>query len=491
LYCDGLPRVEIPFSEFKNPKQILLVDSGCTGCLIKLGSVQNTKQIVQSNVKLKRIGGQIEILGTLQVFWLGKSITFRIVKELPIDVDGFLGSEFFKIFNAIIDYEQNKFFVNNGYIQVVFPMFIDENCSFVLNERCESFQKISTQETEDCVIESHEIAEGVFIASSIVTPKNGSLLIKFLNTRNEKVKINNFKPILTPVKNFEICNFSKNPINSNRVENLLKILNLETLNTEEKNSVTSISSKFADVFHMEGDSYSHTNLYEQSIRLKPNEVPVYKKPYRIPQSQKVEIERQVNDMLEKKIIEQATSEWSSPILLVPKKADQNGHKKWRLVIDYRGLNEKIQNEKFPLANISDILDSLSGAIYFTTLDLSQGFYQLKIKEEDRPCTAFVTDKGQYQMCKLPMGLKISPSAFSRLMTIAMAGLNYENCFVYLDDLIVFGKNMEQHNKNLIVVMERLRKVMVHTNATNFTTNSFTSLQTRILAQKNRQRIRPF
>jgi Reverse transcriptase (RNA-dependent DNA polymerase)/RNase H-like domain found in reverse transcriptase len=168
-------------------------------------------------------------------------------------------------------------------------------------------------------------------------------------------------------------------------------------------------------------------------------------------------------MLEQKIIEPAASAWSSPILLVPKKADSSGNKRWRLVIDYRTLNEEIVDEKFPLANITDILDSLAGAVYFTTLDLSQGFYQLPIKEEDRSCTAFITNKGQYQMCKLPMGLKISPSAFSRLMTVALAGLTYENCFVYLDDIIVFGKNLDQHNKNLMAVLTRLRTVNLKLN----------------------------
>jgi len=224
----------------------------------------------------------------------------------------------------------------------------------------------------------------------------------------------------------------------------------------------SICRKYPDVFHMEGDKYTNTNLYEQSIKLKKEATPVFRKPYRIPISQRDEVDRQIKKLKKEGIIENAKSEWSSPILLVPKKTDAAGNKKWRLVIDYRCLNEKLQDEKFPLANISDILDSLSGAIYFTTLDLNQGFYQLAIKKEDQPCT-FITDKGQYQMCKLPMGLKISPSAFSRLMTIAMAGLNYESCFVYLDDLIVFGRNADQHNKNLISVFERLRKVNLKLN----------------------------
>lgn len=74
-------------------------------------------------------------------------------------------------------------------------------------------------------------------------------------------------------------------------------------------------------------------------------------------------------MLKEGIIEPCQSEWSSPLLLVPKKPDENGNKKWRLVIDYRKLNENIQDDKFPLPNITEILESLSGCMYFSHLDL--------------------------------------------------------------------------------------------------------------------------
>lgn len=167
-------------------------------------------------------------------------------------------------------------------------------------------------------------------------------------------------------------------------------------------------------------------------------------------------------MLKDDIIEETQSEWSSPILLVPKKSD-NTNKKWRLVIDYRKLNEIIQDDKFPLPNITDILESLSGAVYFSHLDLSQSYYQVTLSPESRKLTAFTTNTGQYQMKRMPMGLKTSPSSFSRAMTIAMSGLNYEKCFIYLDDLVIFGRNLESHNKNLINVFERLRKVNLKLN----------------------------
>ena len=144
-------------------------------------------------------------------------------------------------------------------------------------------------------------------------------------------------------------------------------------------------------------------------------------------------------------------------MIVPKKPDLNGNKKWRVVIDYRLLNQKVEDDRFPLPNINDIIDSLAGAFYFSHLDLSQGYYQVELEQKSRKYTAFTTNKGQFQMTRLPMGLKTSPSSFSRVMTIAMSGLNFESCFIYLDDLIVFGNNLQNHNKNLIKILDRLRK----------------------------------
>lgn len=159
----------------------------------------------------------------------------------------------------------------------------------------------------------------------------------------------------------------------------------------------------------------------------------------------------------------------------PKKKDSSGNKKWRLVIDYRKLNNSIHDDKFPLPNITEILDSLSGSLYFTTLDLSNSYYQCDLDLESRQYTAFnvgqysvtksekennkitASISGQYQMTRMPMGLKTSPNSFSKMMTIAMSGLTYEKCLIYLDDLVVFGKSLDDHNKNLIDVFFKVKR----------------------------------
>lgn len=160
-----------------------------------------------------------------------------------------------------------------------------------------------------------------------------------------------------------------------------------------------------------------------------------------------------------KDIEPSISAWNSPILVVPKKKDPiTGLQKFRMVIDYRRLNTQVEDDKFPLPNITDIFDMVGGATYFSCIDLSQGYYQMELDQEGRPYTAFSTETGHYQMKRLPMGLKISPSIFSRMMSIAMSGLVSTRCFVYLDDLIIFGRDLQQHNRNLIEVFDRMRQV---------------------------------
>lgn len=388
---------------------------------------------------------------------------FYVFKNLPCRSDGILGQDFISKYNCILNFEKNMLTLNNkGSFSIPLQMGqLGHNNYITLQPRCESIHFIDLDIDQECVIAPSELCEGVFLASILVSPNKGRVPVKILNTRDEKIRLSYFTPELLNLQEYSICSFEKESVNADRVKKLFSILKLNYLNSEEQKSIENICAKYSDVFFMPGDKLGVTNLYQQKIHLKENVTPSYVKPYRLPKSQKQEIDRQIQQMLNDDVIEESQSEWCSPLLLVPKKSESSD-KKWRVVIDYRKLNERIKDDKFPLPNIAEILDSLSGAVYFTHLDLTQSYYQLLLEPESRKYTAFTTDK-QYQLKRLPMGLKISPSAFSRLMTVAMAGLNYEKALIYLDDLICFGRNLEIHNKNLIAIFERLRKVNLKVN----------------------------
>lgn len=453
-------------------KLSLLIDSGASLCVIKYECVQNRldllRQIQQDRITIKGICGDLisERFVYLSINFNSFicQVKFYVFKNLACFADGILGQNFFKRYYATISYKESSLTLESQGKSILIPI---EGSSYnyihSVPARCEIITHIPAQSYEDCVVLADEIKRGVFVASIISKPTKGRIPVRILNTTDETVNIDLSDLKLHNLGSFDLCNFDTGKISVNRVHTLLTLLNLHTyLNKEEQLSIEQICAKYADVFHLPGDKLSTTNLLQHTIKLKDNVNPVYVKLYRIPHALRKELNTQIQNMLDNDIIEEATSEWSSPVLLVPKKCDKSGEKKWRLVVDYRQLNNRIQDDKFPLPNITEILDSLAGSIYFSKLDLSQGYYQLALDKDSRKYTAFTTDK-MYQMKRCPMGLRTSPSVFSRLMTIAMSGLNYNQCFIYLDDCIVIGNSMTAHNQNLVRVLERLRSTNLKLN----------------------------
>lgn len=181
------------------------------------------------------------------------------------------------------------------------------------------------------------------------------------------------------------------------------------------------------------------------------EHPIRTAPYRrSPQEQEI-IKAEIDTMLRDGIIQRSTSPWASPVVLVTKKDGSV-----RFCVDFRKLNEATVKDTYPLPRIDDTLDALHGARYFTTLDLAAGYWQIKMEEESRAKTAFVSKHGLYEFNVLPFGLCNAPATFQRLMDTVLAGLTWKECLVYLDDILVFSKTFEEHLVNLANVFDRLR-----------------------------------
>ena len=121
-------------------------------------------------------------------------------------------------------------------------------------------------------------------------------------------------------------------------------------------------------------------------------------------------------------MEPSISPYNSPLWIVPKKPDSQGNKRWRLVIDYRKLNDKTIGDAFPLPNITEILDQLGSAKYFSTFHLASGFHQIRMSQEDAHKTAFLTPYGHFQFKRMPFGLKNAPATFQRLMNSVLSVL---------------------------------------------------------------------
>lgn len=245
----------------------------------------------------------------------------------------------------------------------------------------------------------------------------------------------------------EICNLETSNIDK---------LDLNHLNAEEKQSIMKVLKEYEILFYKEGDKLTFTHEVQHEIVTTTNR-PIYSKIYRYPRIHEQEIEKQIKKMLEQNIITPSNSPYNSPLWIVPKKLDNSGKQKWRIVIDYRKLNEVTVSNKFPIPNIEGILDKLGKAQYFTTLDLAKGFHQILVKPEDRKKTAFSTPFGHYEFVRMPFGLKNAPATFQSLMNSVLRNLINKICVVYLDDILIFNTSLKEHLSNIKKVFDRLKE----------------------------------
>jgi len=144
-------------------------------------------------------------------------------------------------------------------------------------------------------------------------------------------------------------------------------------------------------------------------------------------------------------------------LWIISKDDSLGNKKWRLVIDFRALNEKTIGDAYPLSNIIDILDQLGSAKYFSVFDLASGFHQILMDKSDKHKTAFSMPYGHFEYNRMPFGLKNAPATFQRLMNQVLTGLQEIELFVYLDDIVIYARSLKKHETKFHRLMKRLSK----------------------------------
>jgi hypothetical protein len=222
------------------------------------------------------------------------------------------------------------------------------------------------------------------------------------------------------------------------------------LNSDDTNAVTSLLSRYSNVFSTGDLDIGRTNLVKHRIDT-GNARPVRQPLRRSSAEKRQEVERQVAELLDKKFIEQSDSPWSSPVVLVTKKDGTQ-----RLCLDYRKLNDLTVKDAYPIPRIDDSLEALGGARWFSTLDLAAGYWQVAMGQDAKEKSAFSTPSGLYAWNVLPFGLCNAPSTFERLMERVLAGLRWETLLVYLDDIIVFGRTIAESIERLEEVFIRLR-----------------------------------
>ena len=192
-----------------------------------------------------------------------------------------------------------------------------------------------------------------------------------------------------------------------------------------------------------------TPLVKHRIGLK-SPGPIRLPCYRMPAQLLPKIKEEIDAMRKMGIIEPSNSEWSSPVVLVPKKDGT-----LRFCMDFRKVNAISSVDPYPMPRIDTLIDRLGSARYLTTLDLSKGYWQVPMAEECKALTAFRTPFGFYHFCYMPFGLQGAPATFQRLMDQVLEGAeSYSSA--YIDDVVIFSRSWEEHLVQVKDVLWRLK-----------------------------------
>ncbi|PNF39993.1 hypothetical protein B7P43_G15585 [Cryptotermes secundus] len=356
----------------------MLVDTGAQISVIKRGlipgdvPIHTDKQYEVAGITV----GSINTLGSVNLTLHDRTYKFQVApEEIQLTEDGLIGRDILK--DSVINNREGYVDINGH--RYNFCRRNDE--PIILKPRTETIAAVTVDlDTGLGIVDKQEIYPGVYVASSLSQVNRNKAIVSILNSTEEAMEIRDLT--LTATKWSEQISVRK--INSqihdnnesvlSRKKRVRELIRTDHMAESNKKSILEICEDFHDIFYLEGDKLSHTDLIKHSIptpALDENRA-INVRPYRLPEAHKEEVNRQINKLLDDGIIAPSRSAFNSPLLLVPKKADASGKVKWRVVIDFRKLNEWTVGDAYPLPNITDILDQLGKAKYFSTVDLASG-----------------------------------------------------------------------------------------------------------------------
>lgn len=448
----------------------LLIDTGAGISVIrrdKIGTTLLNESDIISIVGISSTQSSTRSFGTANIS-LDDFPKFKFhVANLNIKVDGILGNDFMSKFNVNLYIQSKTMRVRNKTYRLHYlneKIKTTNTNQLLLGSRTETVIPCKTNnlKTGTAIVRKQTIDNGIIIPHALVDVQDHSFLITCVNTNDydqtitiPEIETEPFNDSMREINNYNKSTSSITNYDQNNQDKVRSLIRKDHLNQEEIASLDKIISKYSDIFYVEGDPLTFSSHAKHTIPT-TSDIPINTKTYRIPQVHQQEVKMQMDKMLQQNIIRSSMSPWSSPIWVVPKKLDSSGKQKWRVVIDYRKLNDVTIGDSYPLPNITDILDKLGHSVYFTTLDLASGFHQIELDPKDIPKTAFNTPYGHYEFLRMPFGLKNAPATFQRAMDSVLYGLQGERCFVYLDDIVVFASSLQEHEQKLTEVFERLK-----------------------------------
>ena len=305
--------------------------------------------------------------------------------------------------------------------------------------------------------------KGISTESGLYNTINNVFYLNIHNQRNSVVHLNKHSAICKAEKySHEIIEMDENENRNETVYHVEDSDVTERINLYKENANSSdfdeakvpmfnLLKEFPDVIAIPGDRLGCTDKLKHKINLEKKTGIIYIPSYRIPVKHKSYVDEAVKDMLSEGVIRESDSPYNFPLICVPKKDGS-----WRIVIDYRKLNSSTIPDRYPAHNLRDIMAEIGQNKYFSSLDLLQGFLQVPLEESSRKLTAFSTPSGHWEYVRMPFGLKQSPITFTRLVNSVFKGLLGNGVHVYMDDILVCSKTLQEHLEKLRQIFLRLR-----------------------------------
>lgn len=312
------------------------------------------------------------------------------------------------------------------------------------------------------------LPECVLISPAMVTVTNGTVCVPVVNVGEKDVILYPRRPIgmLTQAQivslpsgvstvaqelGSTIATLSSQQVQVNPVREQMDTMDLSILSELDQGKVRSMLRHHESVFAASDQDLGCTSLVSHDIPLL-DDVPIRQRYRRIPPSDYDDVRAHIRQLLDNQVIRESCSPYASPIVLVRKKDGS-----LRLCVDYRLLNGKTRKDAFPLPRIEESLDALSGARWFSTIDLASGYHQVPVTEQDKMKTAFCTPFGLFEFHRMPFGLCNAPSTFQRLMERMFGDQHCRSLLLYLDDIVVFSSTVDEHLSRLDLVLGRLQQ----------------------------------
>jgi len=301
----------------------------------------------------------------------------------------------------------------------------------------------------------HTPVNGIRVARTLIDSDTGSTGVRVCNTTDRPVRLHRGCTVspLQPVSPLPTAQPDVDPAPDASPTHIAPIVDKvdPTVPSDVKLRLESLLVSYQDVFSQSEYDLGCTSVVQHSINTGEN--PPFRQALRPqPRAHLPVIDRLLDEMQHQGVIEPCQSEWASNIVLVKKKDGSI-----RFCVDYRKLNSLTSKDAYPLPRIDTCLDTLSGAAWYSTFDLRSGFHQVSMNPRDSNKTTFVCHRGTYRFPKMPFGLCNAPATFQRLMDTVLTGLNFDICLAYLDDIIIFSRDLDSHLERLERLFTRLRE----------------------------------